>query len=295
MATETMDTLVHGQELQPPLPAQHQPIPGVEKRMEPRPYHGEETYQGSNKLLGKKALITGGDSGIGRAVALAFAREGADVLISYLNEDDDAREAAHWVEATGRKAVVVAGDIQHEAHCQSLVRRADQEFGQLDILVNNAAFQMGRESIEEITAEEFDRTFRTNVYAMFHLCKAAVPQMKAGSCVINTASIEAFRPEESLLAYASTKCAIVGFSKALAKMVVKQGIRVNAVAPGPVWTPLIPYSFPPERITSFGQSSAFGRAAQPAEIAPLYVWLASPEATYITGEVFGATGGQMPY
>lgn len=263
--------------------------------MRPGLDHGEESYRGSDKLVGMKTIVTGADSGIGRAVALAFAREGADVLISYLEEEKDARDSARCVEEAGRKAVLVRGDLQKEEHCRAIVDRALEEFGQVDILVNNAAYQMEQKSIEDITTEQFDRTFKTNVYAMFFLCKAAIPRMKAGASIINTTSIQAFRQNPTLLDYASTKCAIVGFTKALAKMMIERGIRVNAVAPGPVWTPLIPSTFPPERVKDFGKSVPIGRAGQPAEIAPLYVWLASAQATYVTGEVYGATGGETPY
>lgn len=279
----------------PPQPKREQSYPGSDAQLEPKADHGEQTYRGSGRLQGKKAVITGADSGIGRAVALAFAREGADVLISFLSEDEDAKETARWVEDAGRKAVVVEGDIQDQVHCQSLVERALREFGQLDLLINNAAYQMAQESLDDITTEQFDRTFKTNVYAMFYLCKAAVPHMKPGSCIINTSSIQAFDQSPTLLDYASTKCAIVGFTKALAKMVIEQGIRVNAVAPGPVWTPLIPATFPAERVQDFGKNSQLGRAAQPAEIAPLFVWLASADASYVTAEVYAASGGRTPY
>ena len=277
---------------QPPYPEQSQQPPGLEAEMEPKPDFGEHSYRGSGRLQGKAALITGGDSGIGRAVALAFAREGADVLISYLNEEPDARETVRVVEEAGRKAVAVPGDISQEAHCQQLVRRAMQEFGKLDILVNNAAFQMTHQSIQELPSEEWDFTFRTNIYAMFYLCKAALPQMPAGGTIINTASIQAYQPSPSLLAYASTKGAIVTFSKALAQEAIEQGVRVNVVAPGPVWTPLIPSTMPTEQVTQFGQQTPLQRAAQPAELAPIYVFLASQDSSYITGEVVGVTGGK---
>jgi NAD(P)-dependent dehydrogenase (short-subunit alcohol dehydrogenase family) len=278
----------------PPFPSPQQDPPGHERKMDPKPDHGEETYKGSGKLTGKAALITGADSGIGRAVALAFAREGADVLISYLSEDEDAKATEKLVTDAGRKALAVKGDIQDEKHCRSLVDRAFDAFGRLDVLVNNAAFQMTHEKIEDFTPEEFEKTFRTNVFAMFYLCRAALPRMKPGACVINTASIQAFDPSSQLLAYAPTKAAIVGFTKALAKQSMERGVRVNAVAPGPVWTPLIPSTMPEEKVKNFGKDTVFGRPAQPAELAPLYVWLASPEASYVTGEVYGATGGQTP-
>ncbi len=267
---------------------------GSEAEMVIKPDHGEDSYKGSGKLEGKAALITGADSGIGRAVALAFAREGADVLISYHTSDEDARESAQAVEAAGRRAVLVKGDIQEEEHCNALVERAFSEFGKLDILVNNAAFQSTHESIEEWTTEEFDRTYKTNVYAMFWLCRAAVPRMKPGASIINTASIQAFSPSSNLVPYASTKGAIVNFSKGLAKLIGEKGIRVNAVAPGPVWTPLIPATMPDEKVQSFGSDTSFKRPAQPAELAPLFVFLASDEASYVTAETYGATGGSTP-
>jgi NAD(P)-dependent dehydrogenase (short-subunit alcohol dehydrogenase family) len=279
----------------PPFPGQRQPPPGSEAAMQPKVDHGVQSYRGSGKLTGKAALITGADSGIGRAVALAFAREGADVLIAYLSEDRDAAETARLVEEAGRRAVRAGGDLRDEGHCRGLVDRAYDQFGRLDLLVNNAAYQMTRERIDDLSAEQFERTYRTNVFAVFYLCKAALPRMQPGSAVINKASIQAFEPAPYLLDYASTKCAIVGFTKALAKQAIKRGVRVNAVTPGPVWTPLIPSTMPPDKVKSFGVSSVFGRSAQPAELAPLYVWLASAEASYVTGEVFGVTGGRMPY
>jgi len=279
----------------PPFPKQHQEFPGTEKAMRPQADHGEQSYKGCGKLTGKAALITGADSGIGRAVALAFAREGADILVSYLNEDGDASETARLVQEAGRKAFLVAGDIQDEGHCRQLVERAFDKFGRLDVLVNNAAFQHAQERIEELPSEQLERTFRTNVFGMFYLCKAALPRMKPGSPIINVASIQAFDPSPFLLDYASTKCAIVGFTKALAKQAIERGVRVNAVAPGPVWTPFIPSGMPADKVKDFGKGSLFGRPAQPAEMAPLFVLLASPEGSYATGEVFGATGGQMPY
>ena len=279
----------------PPFKQGKQEYPGTEAEMSPQADHGELSYRGTGRLQGKAALITGADSGIGRAVALAYAREGADVLVSYLEEDQDAAETGRLIEAAGRRAVLARGDIQDEGHCRALVQKAVDEFGRLDVLVNNAAFQMAREKLEEYTAELLDRTFRTNIFAMFYLCREAVPHMPAGSSIINTASIQGYDPSPFLLDYASTKCAIIGFTKALSKMVIKQGIRVNAVAPGPVWTPLIPATMPKSQVKQFGGSSAFERPAQPAELAPVYVLLASGEASYITGEVFGVTGGQMPY
>jgi NAD(P)-dependent dehydrogenase (short-subunit alcohol dehydrogenase family) len=280
---------------QPPFPKQEQPAPGSEARLDPPADHGERRYRGHGRLEGKVALITGGDSGIGRAVAIAFAREGADVMISYLDEHDDARATVELIEDAGRKAEAVAGDIQQESHCRSLVERALQKFGRLDILVNNAAFQQAAESLEDISSESFDRTFRTNVYAMFYLCKAAMPHMQPGAAIINTASIQAYDPSESLPPYAATKGAIVNFTKSVAKQAMDRGIRVNAVAPGATWTPLIPQTgFAPEKVQQFGKNSVFGRPAQPAELAPVYVLLASDEASYITGEVYGLTGGRTP-
>lgn len=295
MATSRQTDPREKHEARPPLPKQQQEVPGTEDQMRPAADHGEKSYRGNGKLTGQTALITGGDSGIGRAIAIAFAREGANVVISYLEEHEDAEETDRHVREAGRKAIRAAGDIGQEAHCRELVDKTMSELGRLDILVNNAAFQAVRDSIEEISSEEFDRTYKTNVYGMFYLCRAAMPHMKPGSCIINTTSIQAYDPSPQLLAYASTKSAIVGFTKALARMAIKQGIRVNAVAPGPVWTPLIPATMPEDHVENFGGSSVFERPAQPAELAPLYVWLASPEASYLTGEVFGATGGRSPY
>lgn len=277
---------------QPPQPRQSQDMPGSTEAMTPKPDHGEESYKGSGRLQGRAALITGADSGIGRAVAIAFAREGADVLISYYNEHEDAKETARWVEQAGRKAVVVPGDIKDEAFCISLVERAETEFGKIDILVNNAAHQATFESIEEISAEEWDVTFRTNVHAMFYLCKAAIPKMKPGSAIINTSSINAKNPSPTLLAYATTKGAIANFTAGLAGLVAEKGIRVNAVAPGPIWTPLIPSTMPEDKVESFGKNTPLGRAGQPAELAPPFVMLASHEASYITGALIPVTGGR---
>jgi len=264
--------------------------------MTPRADHGEKSYVGLGRLKDRVALVTGGDSGIGRAVALAFAREGADVAISYMPEEErDAEETVKWIEDAGRTAMRLPGDIQDEQHCQKMIDRVFDGFGRLDILVNNAGFQRTYESIDDITTEEFERTFRTNVFAMFWLCRAALPRMKPGSAILNTGSIQAFDPSPSLLAYAPTKAAIVNFTKALAPTAMKSGIRVNAVAPGPVWTPLIPSTMPENQIRKFGGDTAYGRPAQPAELAPLYVFLASNESRFATGEVYGATGGQSPY
>ncbi len=265
--------------------------PGLESELTPRADHGEQSYRGSGKLTGKVALITGADSGIGRAVALAFAREGADVLISYLDEHEDARRTRELVEETGQKALVVPGDITEENQCRELVKRCAGELGRIDILVNNAAFQRTHAGIEEFSLEELDRTFRTNVYAMFVLCREALPRMQPGSTIINVASIQAYDPSPELLAYASTKGAIVTFTKALSNMAIKQGVRVNAVAPGPVWPPLIPSTMPEAKVATFGKDTPMGRAAQPAELAPAFVFLASQDSTYITGEIIGVTGG----
>ena len=270
--------------------------PGKTSEMNPKPDHGEESYTGLGRLEDKVAVITGGDSGIGRAVAIAFAREGADVAISYLpEEEEDALETERWVTQAGRKALRLPGDIRDESHCRSLIDRAFEKFGKLDILVNNAAYQMTHDKIEEFSTEEFDTTFKTNVYAMFWLCKFALPRMMEGSVIINTASIQSFDPSPNLLAYAATKGAIVNFTKGLAKMASQKGIRVNAVAPGPVWTPLIPSTMPDQKVENFGGDTEFKRPAQPRELAPLYVFLASNESNYVTGEVYGATGGQTPY
>lgn len=267
--------------------------PGRTEEMDVQPDHGEQTYRGIGRLEGKKAVITGGDSGIGRAVALTFAREGADLLISYLeSEEQDAQKTVALVEEAGRRAVTVPGDIREEAHCRHIVDRAVEEFGHIDVLVSNAAYQMSRSGgIAEITTDQLDRVFKTNVYAMFWLCKAAIPHMPPGSTIITSSSVQAFQPSPHLLDYAASKGAIVNFTKALGANLVDKGIRVNSVAPGPVWTPLIPATMPEEMVESFGQQSPMGRAAQPAELAPIYVFLASQESSYITSEVLGVTGG----
>ena len=276
-----------------PFEEQPQQVPGLESEMTPRPDYGAATYRGHNRLEGKAAVITGGDSGIGRAVALAFAREGDDVLISYLpDEEKDAHETRRAVESAGRRCITVAGDIQDERLCQLLVSRAVDEFGKVDVLVNNAAFQMTRGGIGEISTEEFDRTFRTNVYAMFYLCKAALPHIPEGGSIINTASIQAYQPSPELLAYATTKGAIVTFSKALASEAMKSGVRVNVVAPGPIWTPLITSTMPHEKYEEFGKDTPEERPGQPAELAPVFVFLASQESSYVCGEVIGVTGGK---
>jgi NAD(P)-dependent dehydrogenase (short-subunit alcohol dehydrogenase family) len=277
----------------PPFEEPKQAPPGKSEEMHQQPDYGEQTYRGHGRLQGRKALITGADSGIGRAVALAFAREGADVLISYLNEHEDAKETARIVREAGRKAVTADGTIEDVRHCEELVDRAFRELGGLDILVNNAAFQATHERIEELNPEEWDKTFKTNISAMFYLCRAALPRMPEGSVILNTASVQAYQPSPTLLAYASTKGAIVTFTKALSGLALKQGIRVNAVAPGPVWTPLIPSTMPEKSVKEFGKTNPQERPAQPAELAPMYVFLASDESRYITGGIFDVTGGKM--
>jgi NAD(P)-dependent dehydrogenase (short-subunit alcohol dehydrogenase family) len=276
----------------PPFPEQEQEPPGREAEMRPLADHGEASYVGHGRLQGKVALITGGDSGIGRAVAIAFAREGADVLCSYWNEDDDAAETRRLVEEAGRRCLTVAGDIGDRDHCRALVERAVGELGGLDVLVNNAGYQMAYDSFLEIPPEEIEFVFRTNVIAMFHLCQAAVPHMPEGSTIINTTSIQAAQPSPQLLHYSTTKGAISTFTKGLAQEVAERGIRVNAVAPGPIWTPLVVMSFPPEKNAQFGSDTPLGRPGQPGELAPLYVFLATDDSQYISGEVIGATGGK---
>jgi NAD(P)-dependent dehydrogenase (short-subunit alcohol dehydrogenase family) len=257
-----------------------------------KPDHGEESYRGSGRLTGKAAVITGADSGIGRAVAIAFAREGADVLVSYLNEHEDATDTAAYVEDAGRRAVLVPGDLSDAEHCRALADQAVDEFGHLDVLVNNAAYQMTHETLEEITDDEWDYTFATNIDAMFHLCKAAVPHMGAGGSIINTSSVNSDQPKPTLLPYATTKGAIANFTAGLAQMLGPRGIRANSVAPGPIWTPLIPATMPPEQVAKFGKNTPLGRPGQPAELAPVYVLLASDEASYISGSRVEVTGGR---
>lgn len=279
----------------PPFPKRPQPIPGTEKEMDPQADHGEETYVGSGRLQGKKAIITGGDSGIGKAVAIAFAREGADVLISYLDdvEDEDAEDTAAYVRDAGKKAVLVKGDISDESHCQMLVDTAVKEFGTIDILVNNAAFQMSRKTLQDIPADEWRKTFAVNIHSMFYLCKAAEPHMRPGSSIINTTSVNAYEPNATLLPYAATKAAIQNFTANLSQILLEQkkGIRVNAVAPGPIWTPLIPSTIPEHE--NFGANTPFKRPGQPAEVATAYVFLASDEANYISGATLPVTGGRI--
>lgn len=276
-------------------PKQQQTPPGSTQEMTPKPDHGEESYRGSGKLEGRRAVITGGDSGIGRAVAIAYAREGADVLISYLSEEEDAdaRETVRLVEEAGRRGIAVRGDIIVQRHCQELIERAVRDLGGIDILVNNAAYQMAQEDgILGISDEQFDRVLKTNLYAMFWLCRAAVPHLPEGSAIINTSSIQAFDPSPQLLDYATTKSGIANFTKALAADLAERGIRVNAVAPGPIWTPLIPATMPQEKVEKFGQDTPEGRPGQPAELAPAYVFFASQESSYVTGEILGVTGGR---
>jgi hypothetical protein len=258
-----------------------------------QPDHGEESYRGSGRLTDKKTVITGGDSGIGRAVALAFAREGADVMIAHLaSEQDDAQETVRLIEEAGRRGITVPTDLTVEENCQEVIDRAVKEFGQIDVLVNNAAYQMAQPGgIEDITTEQFDRVMKTNLYAMFWLCKKAVPHMAAGSVIINTSSIQSSKPSPELLDYATTKAGIVNFTKGLAQMLADRGIRVNCVAPGPIWTPLIPATMPEEKVGSFGEDTPLGRAGQPAELAPAFVFFASQESSYVTGEVLAVTGG----
>ena len=278
---------------QPPFPEQPQPAPGLATKMDPKPDHGETSYKGHGRLAGRKALVTGADSGIGRAAAIAFAREGADVALSYLpSEEADAQEVVKLIEADGRKAVTLPGDIKDEAFCRKLVTDAVAGLGGLDILVNNAAKQLTQAKIDAVTSDQFDQTMKTNIYAMFWITQAAVPHMPPGASIINTASVQGYKPSESLLDYATTKAAIVAFTKALSGQVIEKGIRANVVAPGPFWTPLQPSGGQTqEKVKTFGGTSAFGRPGQPVELAPIYVLLASQEASYVTGEVYAATGG----
>jgi NAD(P)-dependent dehydrogenase (short-subunit alcohol dehydrogenase family) len=276
----------------PPFPDQKQPMPGSSAAMDPQPDYGEDTYEGSGRLADKKAIITGGDSGIGRAVALAYAREGADVLISYYNEDEDARETQRLVEAAGRKAILMPGDIKDPAHCRAIIDRAVKEFGRIDILVNNAAHQATFTDVEEISDEEWDVTFRTNIYAMFYLTKAAVPHMPEGGAIINTTSVNADTPSPQLLAYATTKGAIQNFTGGLAQLLAEKGIRVNCVAPGPIWTPLIPSTMPSEKVKEFGSQVPMKRPGQPRELASAYVMLAEPNSSYVSGATIAVTGGK---
>jgi NAD(P)-dependent dehydrogenase (short-subunit alcohol dehydrogenase family) len=276
----------------PPFPKQRQPMPGFTNKMRPIPDHGEKSYKGAGRLADKKAIVTGADSGIGRAVALAFAREGADVLIAYLNEHEDASETKRLVEAAGRTAVLVDGDVQNPKHCRAIVEQAVAKFGTIDILVNNAAHQASFKDIEEITDEEWELTFRVNIHAMFYLTKAAVPHMRPGSAIINTASINSDIPNPTLLAYATTKGAIQNFTAGLAQLLARKGIRANAVAPGPIWTPLIPSTLPEDSVVNFGKQVPMQRPGQPAELAPAYVMLADPLSSYVSGATIAVTGGK---
>ncbi|WP_181034928.1 SDR family oxidoreductase [Arthrobacter sp. B0490] len=273
-------------------PAQQQDPPGTTEAMDPTPDHGEESYRGSGRLTGKKAVITGGDSGIGRAVAIAYAREGADVLISYLNEDDDARETARWVEEAGRQAVLFPGDLADPATCRAVIDKAVEEFGRVDILVSNAAFQMTHETIEEIPDEEWNHTLATNLSAFFHLTKAVLPHMGKGGSIIGSSSINADNPVPTLMPYSATKAGIANMTASMAQLLAERGIRANSVAPGPVWTPLIPATMPNEQVETFGRQVPMQRAGQPAELAPVYVMLASDEASYVSGALIAVTGGQ---
>lgn len=276
----------------PPFPDQPQPMPGRTAAMDPRPDHGETSYRGCGRLEGKKAIVTGGDSGIGRAVALAFAREGADVLISYLDEEEDAAETRRLIEEAGRKAVLVPGNIGDAAHCRQIVERAVEAFGRVDVLVNNAAHQATFSAPEEISDEEWETTFRVNIHAMFYLTKAVLPHMREGSSIINTTSVNADAPSPQLLAYATTKGAIQNYTGGLAQMLAERGIRVNCVAPGPIWTPLIPSTMPAEKVKQFGSQVPMKRPGQPKELAPIYVMLASDESSYVSGATVAVTGGK---
>lgn len=277
---------------QPPY-AQQQPTeaPGLEREMHPKPDHGEVSYKGTGKLVGRKAIITGGDSGIGRAVAIAFAREGADILIAYLDEHEDAETTASWITEAGRKAILVAGDISEEQHCQNIIKRAVDELGGIDIIINNAAFQMSRESLQDISAAEWDKTFRVNIHSMFYLCKAAEEHLKPGSTIVNTTSVNAYKSNAQLIPYSATKAAIQNFTASLAHLWADKGIRVNCVAPGPIWTPLIPSTLPEEKYKHFGEDMPMKRAGQPAELAPAFVLLASQDSSYMTASTIQVTGG----
>jgi NAD(P)-dependent dehydrogenase (short-subunit alcohol dehydrogenase family) len=281
-------------EEQPLQPPQHQDEqPGRESEMTPQPKADDPQYRGSGKLQGKVALITGGDSGIGRAVAIAFAKEGADVAIMYLNEHDDAKQTKQMVEELGQRAVAIAGDIGDESFCQQAVQQAVDEFGKLDILINNAAEQHPQESIEDISAEQLERTFRTNIFSMFYLTKAALKHLKEGSAIVNTTSVTAYKGNQQLIDYSSTKGAIVAFTRSLSQSLIEKGIRVNGVAPGPIWTPLIPSTFPEDKVASFGKQVPMKRAGQPEEVAPSYVFLASDDASYISGQIIHPNGGEV--
>jgi NAD(P)-dependent dehydrogenase (short-subunit alcohol dehydrogenase family) len=280
----------------PPFPKQVQSHPGTVKRLNPQADHGEESYVGTGKLKGRAAIITGADSGIGRAVAIAFAKEGADVLLSYLPEEEpDATEVVAVIEKAGRKAVQLPGDIREPEYSRTLVAAAMNKFGRLDIVVNNAGFQMTHDKLEDVPLDEVKRTLDTNIFGTFALTQAALKELKPGASILNTTSIQAYQPGENLVAYAATKAAVLSMTKSVAKLAMEHGVRVNAVAPGPVWTPLIPSTMPIEKVEKFGENTVFKRPAQPVELARLFVFLASDDASYVTGEVFGATGGRTPY
>ncbi len=272
-------------------PPQQQTPPGTEAEMTPKPDHGEESYKGCGKLVGRAAVITGGDSGIGRAVAIAYAREGADVLLSYLDEHEDAQETARWVEKAGRKCVLAPGDISDSAHCRAIIQKAVNEFGRVDILVNNAAFQMTHDTLEEVPDEKWVRTFAINMHAQFFLTKAALPHMKPGSSIVNTTSVNSDKAPPKLIAYSATQAAVANFTASLGQLIAEKGIRVNCVAPGPIWTPLIPATMPLEQVESFGQEVPMKRPGQPKEVATLFVFLASEDASYVTGARYAVTGG----
>ncbi|OEC37609.1 MULTISPECIES: SDR family oxidoreductase [Pseudomonas] len=276
----------------PPFQPQQQSVPGEQRKMDPMPDCGEQSYQGSGRLANKIALITGADSGIGRAVAIAFAREGADVAVSYLDEHEDAKETARWVEAAGRQCLLLPGDLGNADHCTAIVNDTVEKFGRIDVLVNNAAFQMTYQSLEDIPDEDWVKTFNVNITAMFRICKAALPHMAEGSSIINTSSVNSDMPNPSLLPYAATKGAIANFTAGLAQMLGERGIRVNSVAPGPIWTPLIVSTMTPDMVKNFGGNTPLGRPGQPVEVAPIYVLLASDEGSYISGERYGVTGGK---
>ncbi|NBB10171.1 SDR family oxidoreductase [Pseudomonas sp. SLFW] len=276
----------------PPFKPQQQPVPGDQSRMDPYPDCGENSYKGSGRLANKIALITGADSGIGRAVAIAFAREGADVALSYLDEHEDAKETARWVEEAGRQCLLLPGDLAKKEQCSAIVDATVKAFGRIDVLVNNAAFQMTHDSLEDITDEEWVKTFDINITAIFRICKAALPSMARGSSIINTSSVNSDSPKPTLLPYATTKGAIANFSAGLAQMLGPKGIRVNSVAPGPIWTPLIVATMTDDDVKSFGEETPLGRPGQPVEVAPIYVLLASDEASYISGTRYGVTGGK---
>jgi NAD(P)-dependent dehydrogenase (short-subunit alcohol dehydrogenase family) len=280
----------------PPFPERKQPAPGKDKQLTPKADHGEESYVGKQQLSGKVAIITGADSGIGRAVAIAYAREGADLVLSFLpEEEEDARETERWVKEAGQKVALVPGDIAKKRYCEKLVQTATGKFGHLDVVVNNAGFQRTYDDIADVPEEEFERTFRTNVFGTFFLSQAAAAVLPRGGSILISCSIQAFEPSENLLAYSPTKAALVNMTKGMAKALAKKQIRVNGVAPGPVWTPLIPSTMPREKVKEFGKNTAFERPAQPAELAPIYVFLASQNATYVTAEIYGATGGRTPF